>query len=175
LATLEEAFEDNEAPAAPVGVDGDEVAVVVLVPGVDTVPERMPRTTAAGNLSLAKITKGDRAGFYKLMVGGHMLATARETFAVAPGMKSTRIAAIRSSHQDAYGRRRAECILAGRFSRAAFEGVLWEKADAVRIMNGTSTDLVIRQVGQAKDLAPLDLSTEPRLAALIEAVDFNET
>jgi hypothetical protein len=36
------AFEDNEAAAAPLGVDGDEVAVVVLAPPETVVPERMP-------------------------------------------------------------------------------------------------------------------------------------
>src|SRR5438309_2076678 len=52
LATLSEAFEDNEAPAAPVGVEGNEVAIVVLVPGAEIVPERIPQMTAAGNLSM---------------------------------------------------------------------------------------------------------------------------
>ena len=55
--TLTEAFEDNEAFAAVAGVHGDEVALVVLVPGPDVVPERMPRLTDAGNLSIPKITK----------------------------------------------------------------------------------------------------------------------
>ncbi len=45
LATLEEAFEDNEAPAAAVGVNDDEVALVVLVPGSEVVPEQTPSTT----------------------------------------------------------------------------------------------------------------------------------
>lgn len=45
IATLTEAFEDNEAPAAPVGVAGDELSLIVLVPGEDAVPERMPGTT----------------------------------------------------------------------------------------------------------------------------------
>jgi hypothetical protein len=35
LATLAEAFEDNEAPAAAVAVDGAELDLVVLVPGDD--------------------------------------------------------------------------------------------------------------------------------------------
>jgi len=35
LATLEEAFEDNQAPAAAVNVVGDELALVVLVPTIE--------------------------------------------------------------------------------------------------------------------------------------------
>ena len=42
LATLAEAFADNEAPAAPVAVDGAELALVVLAPPYDVIPERMP-------------------------------------------------------------------------------------------------------------------------------------
>lgn len=50
LATLAEAFEDNEAPAAAVAVEGAELALVVLAPSEDVVPERMPGRTQAGNL-----------------------------------------------------------------------------------------------------------------------------
>jgi hypothetical protein len=53
METLDEAFKDNEVPSAAVGVDGAEVALVVLVPDLDlVVPDQMPTTTAAVNLSL---------------------------------------------------------------------------------------------------------------------------
>ena len=51
IATMTEAFGDNEAPAAPIGLDGDELSLAVLVPAGSTVPERMPATTQAGNLT----------------------------------------------------------------------------------------------------------------------------
>ena len=57
IATLVEAFEDNEAPSAPIGVVGDEVSLVVLAPPQSAVPERMPGTTQAGNLTLRKLSK----------------------------------------------------------------------------------------------------------------------
>jgi hypothetical protein len=60
IGTLAEAFEDNDAAAAPVGVHDGAAAIVVLVPTVDVVPERVPTLTAAGNLSLKKMTKGER-------------------------------------------------------------------------------------------------------------------
>ena len=47
LATLAEAFEDNEAPAAPVGIDGTELSLIVLVPDEDAVPERLHHTESA--------------------------------------------------------------------------------------------------------------------------------
>lgn len=174
LATLNEAFEDNEAPAAALGVEADEIAIAVLVPPLDAIPERMPQMTAAGNLSMPKLPKAKRAGFYMQMVCGHLLATLRETFAVAPGVMSVRAAAVRLSEADAYGRPHQECLMAARFVRQAFEGVQWETADAARIVMDTSTDLVIRSRGQTRELLPLDLSTEPELAALLAAFEFGD-
>lgn len=174
LPTLAEAFEDNEAPAAPVGVEGDEVAIVVLVPGLEVVPERMPQRTSAGNLSIPRLPKGKRSVFYKLVVCGHVLATCREAFAVAPGIHSVRAVVIRLSEKDAYGRFRPECLLAGRFVRPAFDGVQWATTDAAKIVIDTSTDLLVRSVGQAKELTPLDLSSQPELGALLAAVDLDD-
>jgi hypothetical protein len=59
LATLAEAFEDNEAPAAAVGIDGAELMLIVLVPDEGTVPEQMPATTQTGNLKLRKLAKAN--------------------------------------------------------------------------------------------------------------------
>jgi hypothetical protein len=73
FATLSEAFEDNEAPAAVAGVQDGEVSVVVLAPDIDVLPERVPRITDAGNLSLQRITKGLRNALYKLLICGHVL------------------------------------------------------------------------------------------------------
>jgi ribosomal protein L7/L12 len=174
LAILSEAFEDNEAPAAAVGVDGGEVGIVVLVPGIEVVPERMPETTAAGNLSMPKLSKAKRTDYYKIVVCGHLLATIRETCAVAPGITSVRAAVIRMSARDAYGKRRPECLLAARFARAAMDGVLWDQTDAARIVNDISTDLLLRVKGQSAELAPLDLSGEPELALLLDRVDFDD-
>ncbi len=157
LATLADAFDDDEAPAAPVGVDGDEVSIVVLVPGLDVVPERMPQATAAGNLSIPKLSKTKRADFYKLVICGHLLATCRETFAVAPGIAWIRAVVIRLADMDAYGRQRPECLLAARFARRAFDGVQWATADAARIVADASSDLTVRAAGQATELAALDL------------------
>jgi len=123
MAALAAAFEDNDATAAPIGVDGDEVALVVLAPPEDVVPERMPGTTAAGNLSLRKLAKGERSALYTAVVMGHVVVTVKEALAVAPGLQSVRVIALRSAGIDAYGRPRLDCVLAGRWTRAAFTGV----------------------------------------------------
>jgi hypothetical protein len=168
---LEEAFEDNEAPAAAVGVDGAEVALVVLVPGPDAIPERLPGVTEAGNLSLRKTPKKAQAGFYAQMVAGHVLVTIREAFVVAPNLAAARAVAMRTPGHDAYGRARVECLLATRVTRTSLEGVRWNDTDAGTVLNDTNSELLINQKGQAKEIQPLDLTAEPELIELLSRVD----
>jgi hypothetical protein len=83
LAVLGHAFESSSANAAPLGVWDTEAHLVLLAPDLAALPERYPTTTAAGNLSLRKFTKGEMADLYKQLVAGLVLATAKETFSVA--------------------------------------------------------------------------------------------
>lgn len=172
LATLTEAFEDNEAPAAAVGVDGAELFLVVLVPSESAVPERMPATTQAGNLTLRKLPKGERSQLYGLLAAGHVLVTLREALAVAPGIQAGRVIALRSGGQDVYGRPLLECLLAGRWAREAFEGVRWQDADAMAIMTGTASELVMNV--KRVQILPVDLTREPEIAAVLANIDTAE-
>lgn len=174
IEALEDAFEDNEAPAAAVGVHGTEVAVVVLAPGIDVVPDKMPEVTAAGNVSLKAITKVMRTTYYNMLLLGQMIVTMRETFAVAPGAESVRVILIRGTDIDAYGKKHAECLAAALFERSRLVGVQWATADAGRIFNDVPTDTALRQIGASKELKPIDLSEEPDLQALLNEVDLTE-
>jgi hypothetical protein len=174
LTTLAEAFEDNEAAAAAVGIDGAEVTLVVLVPPMSAVPERQPTTTAAGNLSLRKLTKRETCDFYKLLVCGHALVTVKEAFAVAPGLESARVVALRATSPDAYGKVRPEVVLAARFERTSLAGILWAQANAAQVVNDASTERIFIQRGASQELTPVDLSKEPQLTDVVNAVDFEE-
>ncbi|WP_143056091.1 hypothetical protein [Pedococcus cremeus] len=174
MGALFTAFEDNDAPAAPVAVDGDSVSVVVLVPDVDVVPERYPTTTDAGNLSLRKMTKSQQADLYTLMVCGLVLVTVKEAFAVAPGLEETRVVAIRVPRQDAYGQPVVEPVLACSVDRSALRGIQWGSADAGHVLADAATELVINRKGAAKVLTPLDLGQEPDIARVLERVDVGE-
>ncbi|MFC7593467.1 hypothetical protein ACFQYP_64490 [Nonomuraea antimicrobica] len=173
LPVLAEAFEDNEAPAVPVALNGAEVSLVILAPGPDFVPERFPSRTAAGNISLKKLTK-DRASYYTLTLCGYLLVTLREAFAVAPGLSAARAVVLRTDRVDAYGRVQVSCMLAGRFERCSFDGVRWDAVDAATVVNDTASNLMINQKGAAKEPYPLDLRFEPELQALVNAVDITE-
>ncbi|GIF52855.1 hypothetical protein DFJ67_4506 [Asanoa ferruginea] len=175
LRTLAEAFEDNEAPAAAVGVVAGEVSLVVLVPpAAHAIPEQMPGRTAAGNLSLKKITQADKADFYKAFVCGQVLVTVREAFAVAPGLTAARVVVLRDEGRDPYGRPNVSCLAAVSITRRALEGVRWHDADAIDILNAAAHEKLMAQKGRSKELSPVDLSDEPDIAALVKAVDLEE-
>ncbi len=173
FATLTEAFEDNEAPAAVAGVHDGEASVVLMAPDADAVPERMPRLTEAGNLSLRKLTKTEGNSFYGLLMCGYILVTVREALAVALGLKSVRVAVVRRTPPNAYGVQSVECLLAAVFTRDALQGIQWQSADAGMIVNDASAELRIQQ-GSAEEFQPLDLSNEPSLTALLRAVDLDD-
>jgi hypothetical protein len=170
LAVLSHAFQNGSTHAAPLGVWNAEAQLVLLVPDPADLPERHPTTTAAGNLSLKKFTKGELADLYKQLVAGLVLATAKETFAVAPSVTGIRIVAMRNTPADAYGNVRAEAILATQIARPALNSVQWTKTDALTILNGISSELITRIAGPSKAFAPLDLRTEPEIARLIDVV-----
>lgn len=174
LGALAAAFEDNEAAAAAVGMDAGEVTLLVVVPSANTLPDRHPTTTAAGNLSLKKWTKRELADLYKLLVCGHALVTVKEAFAVIPFLDSARVVALRSTPPDAYGNVRPEAVLAARFERDRLQGIQWSEADAVRVVNDASSECIFLQRGATAELIPIDMSTELELAQLLESVDFEE-
>jgi hypothetical protein len=171
---LADAFEDNEAAAAAVGVEGSEVTLVVMVPSADSIPERRPTTTAAGNLSLKKLTKSDTAAMYTELVCGHALVTVKETFAVAPALQSARVVALRATPRDAYGKVWPQVVLAARFERSSLTGIQWAHADASRVVSDAGTEVMIVQKGTTRELRPLDLTNEPQLAEVVSSVDFED-
>jgi hypothetical protein len=170
LAVLSHEFQYMSAHAAPLGVWGAEAQLALRVPDPAALPERHPTTTAAGNLSLKKFTKGELSDLYKQLVAGLVLATAKEAFAVAPRVTGIRIVAIRNTPADAYGKVRPEAILATQIARPALNGVHWTKTDALTILNEIRSELITRIAGPSKAYAPLDLRTEPDIARLIDVV-----
>ncbi len=174
LAALAAAFEDNEAPVSAVGVDGAEVALVVLVPSPGVLPDHYPTTTQAGNLSLRRTTKTLAACWYRQLVSGHVVVSAKEAFAVCPGLAGATVVALRDEGTDVYGGPRARPVLATRLSRGRLEGVRWEAVTAWDVVEQTGTDTLVNERGTTRELRPLDLTHEPDLAAVAGAVDLDE-
>jgi hypothetical protein len=174
LAALERAFEDNEAPAAAVGVAGDVLSLAVLVPPADVLPDRMPTTTAAGNLSLRKMTKSVRCAHHLALVAGHVVVSVKEALACAPGIASVAVVAVRAEEPDVYGRPRAVPVLATVLSRDRLAGIRWDSCSAWDIVDQAGSGTRVKLQGAAHELVPLDLSGEPELSLLVEAIDLRE-
>ncbi|WP_112275366.1 hypothetical protein [Lentzea terrae] len=174
LEVLSAAFEDNEAPAAPVGVDGSELTAVVLVPTVDIVPEKKPTTTATGNLSLKKLTKTERNNLHLMLVASHMLLTVREALAVAPGITAVRVAALQQSRVDSYGAPQIDVLFGARFERGRLAAVRWDDAEANNIIHDTATEVVANLKRTTHELLPIDLATEPEIQDLLGQVEIGE-
>ena len=170
VAALNYAFEDNEAASAALGADGAVAAVAVLLPQPDDVlPDRMPGRTDAGNVSLRKLTAKQRSDLYGLFVCGQILTTVREALAVAPALTGVRVVCLRDEGRDAYGQPTIGCIAAVLLERAALEGVAWATVDSGRIVHDAATEQLFHRAGRSAMIAPLDLSGEPDLAALVDA------
>lgn len=174
LAALARAFEGNEAPVAPVGAAGDEVVLVVLVPGPDVLPDRYPTTTETGSLSLQRPTPTTVAGWYRQLVAGHAVVAAREAFAVCPGLRAARVVVLRDEGVDGYGGPRARPVLATRFAREALSGIRWETVTAWDVVEDAGTETLTKERGAARELQPLDLEHEPDLVAVASCVDLEE-
>lgn len=169
LAMLASAFGENDAPVAPIGVDGAEVSLVVRVPQVDVIPERMPTITEAGNMSLPKMTKAQTNDWYRTLVAGHVLAAVKEAFAIAPGLSSARIVVVRDDVSDPHRLATAVPLLCARVSRAALAHVYWETVQAWEVLVEISADTLMALRGSAKELKPLDLDHEPDLQKVVHA------
>ena len=101
-----------------------------------------------------------------------LLATPREALAIAPGINAARVIALRSSGPDAYGKARLECIVAGRWTRAAFNGVRWQEADATTILQDTASELAAN-IRRSQPL-PMDLAKEPEIPKVLAEIDTSE-
>jgi hypothetical protein len=147
---------------------------MVMVPDDTVVPDRFPTTTDAGNLSIRKMTKKDHDAYYRELVAGDLLVTVREAMAVAPGLTSARIVAVRTGSPNGFGAVAAEALAAAAFDRQILDGVAWDQASATSILHDASTDLVVNYRGAALTVTPIDLSKEPDVAKLVAAIDLDE-
>jgi hypothetical protein len=137
-------------------------------------PDHYPTTTEAGNLSLRKATASLTAGWYRQLVAGHAVVSARETFAVCPALDCARVVVLRDDGPDVYGGPRARPVLATCLSRAGLVGVRWEAVTAWDVVEDVGTQTLVRLRGSARKLEALDLEHEPDLARVAASVDLEE-
>src|SRR4051794_5541108 len=135
LGALEAAFEDNEAPAAAVDVEGDRVTVLMMCPDPALVPERKPSITPSGSPSLKKRTKTEFNQLYLSAIASYVLATVKETFAVAPSLRQARLVALRHEPSAGLCADRLVALFAGTFTRDLMRGARWDAIDLTRVLD----------------------------------------
>lgn len=93
---LKAAFADNPAPVIVGQAGSDQAWLILIVPRTDVLPEKMPHVTATGRISSKAWSKTDFNDTYSKLLGAHLLATLRETWAVAPSIETVRVIGQRS-------------------------------------------------------------------------------
>lgn len=171
IATVDEAFEDNEAPAAPVNVEDSTLSLVVLVPAIEEVPERKPDVTPSGNPTIKKLTKAERSDLYLTLICGHTLATIKEALAVAPSISAVKAVVVRRGSDDVFGNKRLEALLAAMYERSDLDRVKWQDVLPSDVVQEAAIDLLWDLKGRPKQLQPLDLDEYPDLKEFVQALD----
>ncbi|MEV6958695.1 DUF4236 domain-containing protein [Streptomyces sp. NPDC051207] len=166
IAALEAAFEDNISPAAPIDSTGSAATVVVSFPPPTAVPERKQATTPTGKPTLHKRTKAERNNFYVRALASTTLATAKETLAAAPSVKEVTILVVRQDPDTHKPEDYLAAIYVGRFQRQRLATLKWNQVDPVAELL-LAPGAMLHRRGQAGDVLPLDLATEPELAAVV--------
>lgn len=173
IAAMEAAFEDNQSPATCVDADveGDvrHASVVVLFGSPDMVPDVAPAVTPGGRPTVRKRSKTDRNALYAAALGSTVLATVKEGLAVAPSVDEVRLMVVRRDPQATGPESYLSAIYVARFPRRLVETLPWPRLDPLDVLLRAPDAQIVRK-GVAREIAALDLVTEPGLAEVLEQV-----
>lgn len=165
VAALEAAFADNAAPAAPLDCRGSRVTVTVVYGPSSLIPEHRPERTPTGRPSLKRRTQTERNALYAASLASHVLATAKEAFAVAPSIDEVLILAVRKESGPT-----AEQLIAiycGTFQREGLDSVRWDD-EYVLGHASAANEVLFETRGRTKELTALDLDGEPELQRVLD-------
>ncbi|HET7455543.1 MAG TPA: hypothetical protein VFJ76_08485 [Solirubrobacterales bacterium] len=164
LPALKKAFADNEAPAEAIRCDGGRTTVVMRFPPPEAiVPERKPARTPTGKRTLKKRTKTEINSLYLEALGSSVLATVKEAFAVAPGTELVRLLVVRRE-TDKKNVGQLVPIYVGEFNRGGYESA---SPSAPGRALSLAPESMLNLKGKTEQVAPLDLSERPEVAALL--------
>jgi hypothetical protein len=169
LAALEQAFADNEAPAAAIDCDGPRTTVVMqFIPPEAIVPERKPARTPTGKPTLKKRTKTEINALYLQALGSNVLATVKEVFAVAPGTEVVQMLVVRYATSKAHVGELA-AIYVGEFNRVTFAGASGTRDPAVAL--SLATEAILNLKGKTEAVSPIVLEGRSDLANVLAVVE----
>lgn len=168
MRALEQAFADNEAPAAPIDCDDDRVTVLMQFRAPEEiVPERKPAHTPTGKRTLKKRTKTEVNALYLQALGSSVLATVKEAFAVAPGAQVVQMLVVRRETDKKHAGELA-AIYAGEFDRSGYDGASNSREPGKVLELAAHSELNLK--GKTEQVAPLVLSERPDLQMVLDHV-----
>ncbi len=94
-AALKAAYADNPAPVAICAAQRAGATLIVVLPGTQVLPAKEAHITPTGRLSSKAWTKTEFNEVYGDLLGAHLLATIRETWAVGRSLTQLRIIGVR--------------------------------------------------------------------------------
>jgi hypothetical protein len=169
LPLLEQAFADNEAPAAAIDCDGNRTTVVMqFVTPEAIIPERKPARTPTGKPTLRKRTKTEINALYLQALGSNVLATVKETFAVAPGTDIVQMLVIRRETDKKHAGELA-AIYIGEFDRSTFAAASGSRDPARALETADEPHLNLK--GKTEAVSPIDLANREDLTSVLDQIE----
>jgi len=93
---LTDAFKESPSAVEVMDVGGSGAAIAVTLPGPLVLPEKMPHTTPTGKPSAKVWPKTEFNEAYAQLLGAHLLAAIRRSWAAAPSLSQLRIIGLRT-------------------------------------------------------------------------------
>lgn len=93
-ASLEKGFSDNFAPVFVIEAEGSNAVLSIRMPRIEILPDKKMNITPTGRLSSKAWTKAELHETYAELLAAHLLATAREAWAVGPSLQKLRVLAM---------------------------------------------------------------------------------
>lgn len=169
------AFSDNPASGCAVGVSGSTLSVVMRQQDLDSLPTQTPGVTSAGRPTLKTLSKRDRVAWWLAIMTSNLVATAKEAFAVAPGIADISVAVLTRLPDTM----RLGVVAFGTWERTAIESTPWRSPeDAYRILDiGRDVACSVRTTGSgalSTSVKPLDVDGISGLTDLLEVNAIDE-
>jgi hypothetical protein len=164
---LEAGFQRRKLPAAPLELKGARVFLLIRVATTDAIPDRKPDFTPTGLPTTRKRTKAEINDLYAQALASRVLATVRETLAVAPSIDEVRVLVVRKDPRVEHPSEFLSAVYVGTFSRNRCERLPWNSVNALEELLVAPGALLHRK-GTTSEVVPLDLSEDPELKQALD-------
>jgi hypothetical protein len=161
---LDGAFEDSEVPAAPLDVQDDRLVLAVSMPPVEAlVPGTELDDDERGRPTVYVRDAKTKKGLWCVVMGGNILAAAKEAFAVCPGINYASVLGFVKDDNE----KSITLLYVGTFSRPQLAQVDWGTSDALDVLNTHAMHTLFQD---PECLVPLDVTDEPQLEDLVRQI-----